>query len=99
MLWLCFSEKGCSKPYFLNKGISMNQYNYLKEFIQKRVMPFIRQYHADINYIFWPDQARAHHAKSVINYLKNNWQAKNVKLPKDIVLSKLDMNLVQQLFL
>ena len=30
----------------------MNQYNYLKECIQKRVMPFIRQYDADNNYIF-----------------------------------------------
>ena len=38
MLWLRFSEKGCSKPYFLNKGISMNQYNYLKECIQKSVI-------------------------------------------------------------
>ena len=53
MLWLCFSEKGCSKPYFLNKRISINQYNYLKECIQKRVMLFIRQDHADNNYIFW----------------------------------------------
>ena len=34
MLWLCFSEKG-SKPYFLNKGVSTNQCNYLKECIQK----------------------------------------------------------------
>ena len=70
MLWLCFSEKGCSKSYFLNKGISMNQYNYLKE--QKRVMLYIRQDHADNNYIFWPDEARAHKAKSVINYLNKN---------------------------
>ena len=43
--------------FFLNKGISMNQYNYLKECIQKRVIPFIRQYHADNDYIFWQDQA------------------------------------------
>ena len=41
ILRLCFSEKDCSKPYFLNKGTLMNQYNYLKECIQKRVMPFI----------------------------------------------------------
>ena len=33
---------------------------------------FIRQYHADNNYIFWPDQATAHYAKSVINYLNEN---------------------------
>ena len=63
MLWLCFSEKGCSKSYFLNKGISMNQYNYLKECIQKRVMTFIRQYHADNNYIF----IRQYHADN--NYI------------------------------
>ena len=35
-------------------------------------MPFMRQYHADNNYIFWPDQARAHYAKSVIDYLNEN---------------------------
>ena len=50
----------------------MNQHNYLKQFMQKRVMPFIRQYHADSNYIFWPGQARAHYAKSMINYLNEN---------------------------
>ena len=72
MLWLCFSEKVSSKPYFLNKGISMSQYNYLKECIQKRVMPFIRQYHAANNYIFWPDQAKALYTKSVINYLNEH---------------------------
>ena len=49
----------------------MNQYNYLKECIQKRVIPFIRQYLADNNYVFWPDQARAHYAESV-NYLNKN---------------------------
>ena len=78
MFWLCFSESCCSKPYFLNKGISINQnnylklYKYLKECIQKRVMPFIRQYHADNNYILWPDQASTHYAKCVINYLNKN---------------------------
>ena len=50
----------------------MNQYNYLKECIQKRVMPFKGQYHADSNYVFCPDQARAHYAKNVINYLNKN---------------------------
>ena len=57
--------------FFSNKGISMKQYSF-KEFIQKRMMLFIRQYHADNNYIFWPDQVRAHYAKSVINYLNEN---------------------------
>ena len=35
-------------------------------------MAFIRQYHADNNYIFWPDQARAHYAKGAFNYLNEN---------------------------
>jgi len=72
MIWMCFSERGFSKPFFLNKGTSMNQYNYLSECIEKRLMPFIRQYHEDNNYIFWPDQARLHYAKSVIDYLVDN---------------------------
>ena len=50
----------------------MNQYNYLKKCIQERVASFIRQYHADNNYIFRPDQARAHFVKSVINYLNES---------------------------
>ena len=50
----------------------MNQYNYLKECIQKGIILFIRQYDADNDYIFWQDQARAHYAKSVINYLNEN---------------------------
>ena len=40
--------------------------------MQKSVMSFVRQYHADNNYIFLSDQARAHYVKSVINYLKEN---------------------------
>ena len=41
-------------------------------------MPFIRQYHTDIIYLFCPDQARAHYAKSVMNYLnENNFPRKN----------------------
>ena len=39
--------------------------------MQKKVMSFIRQYYADNNYIFWPDQARAH-AKNVITYFNEN---------------------------
>ena len=45
----------------------MNQYIYLKKCIQKRVMSFIRQYHADNSYLIWP-----HYAKNVINYLNKN---------------------------
>ena len=41
MLWLCFSEKSCPKPYFLNKGILMNEHNYLKECIKKSVVMHI----------------------------------------------------------
>ena len=42
----------------------------------KSVTSFTRQYHAILcnikTIVFWPDQARAHYAKSVFNYLNKN---------------------------
>ena len=41
-------------------------------------MPFITKYHSDNNYMFWPDLASSHYAKTVLNYLR----AKNVNFVK-----------------
>ena len=35
-------------------------------------MPFIAKHHADGKYLFWPDLASAHYAKSVTSYLTDN---------------------------
>ena len=70
LVWCCFSENGITKPYFRPSGLAVNQKVYLDEMIIKRVIPFIEKHHSDGNYIFWPDLASSHYAKSVIEYLR-----------------------------
>ena len=72
---ICISQKGISKPYFVPSGLGINQHIYLKECIQKRLIPFIQQHHLEDNYAFWPYLASSNYAKTVIDYLRG----KNVK--------------------
>ena len=58
-----------STPYFVPSGLAVKQYVYLKECIIKRLMPFIKRHHPEGNFVFWPDLASAHYAKSVTSYL------------------------------
>jgi len=53
LVWICFSEKGISKPFFLPSGLAINQSIYLNECIVKRLIPFIKTYHSDDKYLFW----------------------------------------------
>jgi hypothetical protein len=68
LVWLCFSDKGMSKPYFVPSGLAVNQFIYLEECIKKRLVPFIEAHHSDGQYLFWPDLASAHYANSVTDY-------------------------------
>lgn len=70
LVWLCFSERGLSQPYFVPSGMAINQITYLNECIIKRLVPFIEEHHPDGEYIFWPDLASSHYAKTVISYLE-----------------------------
>lgn len=70
MVWICFSEDGISQPYIMPSGLAVNQKVYLNECIKKRLMPFIAKHHSDNNYVFWPDQASSHYAKTVTAYFK-----------------------------
>lgn len=72
MVWLCFSDQGISKPYFVPSGLAVNQYVYLEECIKKRLVPFIEAHHSDGQYLFWPDLASAHYAKTVTSFLDEN---------------------------
>jgi hypothetical protein len=69
LVWICFSENGISKPFFLPSGLAINQKVYLEDCIKKKLIPFIEQNHQDGNYLFWPDLASSHYANSVISYL------------------------------
>ena len=68
-MWIAICEKGLSKPYFVPSGLAINQYTYLDECIKKRLIPFIKEYHSDGQYVFWPDLATAHYATIVVEYL------------------------------
>ena len=70
LVWICFSERGLSKPYFVPSGLAINQVTYLNECIVKRLIPFIEEHHRDGEYLFWPDLASSHYAKTVISYFE-----------------------------
>lgn len=72
LVWLCFSEKGMAEPYFIPSGLAVNQKIYLEECIKSRLIPFIKEHHSDGNYVFWPDLASSHYAKTVTKYLDEN---------------------------
>ena len=45
------------------------------------MLPFIREHHQDLNYIFWPDLASCHYSKQTVI----GWMDENIKfVPKDI---------------
>ena len=59
--------------------LAINGLVYLEECINKRVIPFIKEYHSDGNYVFWHDKASSHYTKRAINRLN----AENINfLPK-----------------
>lgn len=79
LVYLAFSEQGISKPYFVPSGLAVNQKVYKEECIQKILIPFLKKHHPDNNYLFWPDLASSHYAKTVVQYFideKLNFVAK-----------------------
>ena len=72
LVWLAISTKGVSKIFIRPSGMAVNQEVYLNECIIKRLVPFINQHHKDDNYVFWPDLASSHYAKSVTDWLEQN---------------------------
>lgn len=71
LLYIAISKNGISKAYFRNSGNAINQYVYQNDCIDGILVPFIKKFHSDTNYIFWLDKARAHYAKSTQMHLHN----------------------------
>jgi len=70
MVWVAISCKGLCKPYYVPSKLAVNQKIYLDECIKKRLIPFIEQNHVNDDYVFWPDLASSHYAKSVTDHLR-----------------------------
>lgn len=72
LLWIAISNKGISKPYLQVGGLAINQSIYATKCLKGKLLPFIRKYHSDDNYLFWPDLATAHYGKMSLEFLKSN---------------------------
>ena len=55
--------------FFVPAGPAINGLVYLEKCINMRVIPFIKEYHSDGNWVFWPDKASSHYANKVISSL------------------------------
>src|SRR5256885_415298 len=69
LVWIAISEKGCSQVFIAPANNAINSKIYIKECI-KRLNKFINTYHADGNYLFWPDLTSAHYAKNTLKELE-----------------------------
>ncbi len=63
LVWVAISENGRSNAYLAPKNCAIDSKIYSKE---KRLIPFLKKYHAEGRYVFWPDLATAHYAKNMI---------------------------------
>ena len=42
------------------------QAEYQEECLEKILLPFLKEHHADEKYVFWPDKASSHYAKKTL---------------------------------
>ena len=60
---MTISDRGILKALIRPSGsLSVNSAIYIKEYLEKRLLPLIEEFHIDGNYIFWPDLASAHYS-------------------------------------
>ena len=84
LVWIAISARGLSKPLIRpSKSEAINSEIYINECLKKRLLPFIREYHQDLNYIFWPDLASAHYSAATVGWMEQNlnFVAKRINPP------------------
>ena len=70
LVWIAISARGLSKPVIRqSKSDAINSDIYISECLEKKLLPFIREHHQDLNYIFWPDLASAHYSKATVAWM------------------------------
>ena len=72
MVWMAISAKGVSNVYVHRGKQAVDQKIYLKEYINRRLLPFVDKYHSNGNILFWPDLAQSHYSKIVQQRLNEN---------------------------
>ena len=65
------SDRGISKALIRPSGsLTVNSAIYIKVCLEKRLLPFIEEFHIDGNYIFWPDFANAYYFNETQAWLR-----------------------------
>lgn len=84
MVWIAISDRGISEPLIRpSKSEAINSDIYIEECLKKKLLPFIHEFHQDLNYIFWPDLASAHYSKATVDWMEKNinYVAKKINPP------------------
>ena len=69
LVWVAISIRGRSQFFIkLSKG-AVDQVVYKEEMLKKRLLPFIKRHHSDGKFIFWPDLASSHYAKTCQQFM------------------------------
>ena len=68
LVWAAISSKGISKIFIVPSGQAINQDIYKEEWLKRRLIPFIKKYHREDEFIFWPDLASSHYAETVWDF-------------------------------
>lgn len=70
LVWQAICSCGKRSQSFVTSG-SINSEIYIKECLQKRLLPFLKQH--NVSTYFWPDLASCHYSKTALEwYSKNN---------------------------
>ena len=70
LVWIAISARGMSKPLIRpSKLKAIKSDIYINECLEKRLLPFIHEYHQDHNYMIWPDLASAHYSVAMVGWM------------------------------
>lgn len=69
MIWQAICSCGLKTPAFVTSS-TMTSEVYVKECLQKRILPFIKKHNAPV--MFWPDLASCHYSKKTMEWYQAN---------------------------
>ena len=80
LVWIAISPRGRSRPVIFNSKLNVTAKVYQDKMIRPYLHPFLQEKYPTGGYVFWPDLARVHYAKSTVELLD---ELGILLLPKD----------------
>ena len=69
LVWVAISPRGRSRPVIFNSKLNVTAKVYQDKMIRPYLHPFLQEKYPTGGYVFWPDLARVHYAKSTVELL------------------------------